>query len=219
MAKGQIHMGKSGPERCNVDTSNPNSRGCPYESTGHYGTEAEAIESYATLNRVDAEELRELVADGATAKDAVGLIRSGYGRDYLTAAKRDIERVPDRVLEDHSSEYLEAKTQILLSLQDIDPDLTVKSHGAGSDSALVIGKSAKASGESFSYAVMEQDGNLRIARVAGSNGSAEGARELRAKLLAASDEEDSGLKRELVRAVSNYRALRAEEHRQAAAQH
>lgn len=219
MAKGQIHMGKRGPERCNVDTSNPNSRGCPYESTGHYATEAEAMDNYATLNRVDPEELKELVADGATARDAVGLIRSGYGRDYLTAAKRDIERVPDRALEDHSSEYLEAKTQILLSLQDIDPELTVKSHGAGADSAIVIGKKVKASGESFSYAVMEQDGALRIARVAGSNGSAEGARELRARLLAASDEEDSELKGELVRAVSNYRELRAEEHRQAAAQH
>lgn len=116
MAKGQIHMGKNGPEKCSVDSSNPRSRGCPFEATGHYSSADEAMESYATLNRVDPGELKELVTDGASPKDAVGLIRSGYGSDYLAAAKRD-EREPEVNRSDYTSSYLEAKTLVEIELR------------------------------------------------------------------------------------------------------
>lgn len=44
MAKGQIHLGPSGPAPCSAE---PGGRGCPYEADGHYGTQQEAESVFA----------------------------------------------------------------------------------------------------------------------------------------------------------------------------
>lgn len=162
MAKGQIHMGKNGPEKCSVDSSKPRSRGCPYEATGHYSSAEEAMESYAKLNRVDPAELNELVADGASPKDAVGLIRSGYGRDYLVAAKKDIDRgAPEPSLEDARTDYLEAKTQLTLALQEIAPDAIVEPFDHEGRKALLVSSET----DDFSFTV--DRGEDRVVKIYG----------------------------------------------------
>lgn len=155
MAKGQIHMGKNGPERCTADTSNPKSRGCPYAATGHYSTESEAMDNYATLNRVDAEELSALVKDGASPKDAVGLIRTGYGSGYLEAARKD-EKAPDTTWKDATNEYLDSKQAVEQDLKERFSDkIEVKvANGSNSNETSVIIEATKGQpSERFSYAV------------------------------------------------------------------
>lgn len=134
MAKGQIHFGKNGPEKCRADSSKPNARGCPYEATGHYSNMDEAVDNYSKLNRVSSKEVKELVADGTTPKDAVGLIRSGYGRDYLEASQKD-KRVPESSHADYSADYIEAK-------KDIEETLRKEIGGSVSVQAVDRGKSA-----------------------------------------------------------------------------
>lgn len=46
MALGQIHLGSSGPEPCRADPSKDRARGCPFEASGHYSTQAEAELAY-----------------------------------------------------------------------------------------------------------------------------------------------------------------------------
>lgn len=211
MAKGQIHMGKNGPEKCSVDTSNSRSRGCPYAATGHYATTEEAMDGYADLNRVDSSELKELVKDGASPKDAVGLIRSGYGRDYLTAAKKDINRVPDTSLEDESAEYLEAKTRISLELEGLSSRLVVKGIGGPSkDSVIVVRGFGRNLADSFNYGITEKDGELTLITGATKGGS-ESSKAIAAKLSAAFNGDNPELKAELSRMLTSYRKMAEEE--------
>lgn len=137
MAKGQIHFGKNGPEKCKADSSKPNARGCPYEATGHYNSMDEAVDNYSKLNRVDPNEVRSLVADGASPKDAVGLVRSGYGRDYLEAAQKD-QRTPDSSHSDFSADYIQSKKDIEQALTNaVDGTVSVQAVDRG-QSSLVI---------------------------------------------------------------------------------
>ena len=174
MAKGQIHMGKNGPEKCSVDTSNPRSRGCPYAATGHYSTEAEAMDNYATLNRVDAKELASFVSDGASPKDAVGLIRSGYGSGYLEAARRD-ERVPDTKWKDATDEYLDAKQSVESELKEkFSNDVAVSVGDDSNDSSIIVESTTGKPRDRFRYAVKADDDSVSKLSVSSlSKGNAE----------------------------------------------
>ncbi len=46
MAKGEFHLGPEGPGPCNADPANPKSKGCPFQSTDHFSTEAEAYQKF-----------------------------------------------------------------------------------------------------------------------------------------------------------------------------
>lgn len=180
MAKGQIHFGKNGPEKCKADNSKPNARGCPYEATGHYNSMDEAVDNYSKLNRVDPNEVRSLVADGASPKDAVGLVRSGYGRDYLEAAQKD-RREPESSHADFSADYIQSKRDIEQSLsKSIGGTVNVQVVDRG-QSALIV--EAKKRGVVVNRILVEQEGATLSLR-GGSN-------------------KDNGLKAELQKAVES----------------
>lgn len=211
MAKGQIHMGKNGPEKCSVDTSKLRSRGCPYEATGHYNSVDEAMDSYAILNRVDPQELKELVTDGASPKDAVGLIRSGYGTDYLEAAKKDSSRTPEATLDEVSSSYLEAKTQIALALDEAAPGLSVEgSESSQGTAGILIRKSAAQGDEGFSFVVQGEGSAISVERLSVEFESAEGEA-VAAQLQRAIDDKDSSLRDDLAQMLQSYKQMTAEE--------
>lgn len=211
MAKGQIHMGKNGPEKCSVDTSKPRSRGCPYEATGHYNSMDEAVDKYATLNRVDPQELKALVEDGASPKDAVGLIRSGYGTDYLEAAKRDSGRVPEPTHEDESASYLEAKTQIVLALEEDAPGIVVE--GAESEqgtTGLIVRKSAAEGQDGFSYVLVGEGDAISFEKLSVESSTPE-SEAVGARLQKAVSGEDSSLRDDLLEMLGSYRRMTAAE--------
>lgn len=211
MAKGQIHMGKHGPEKCSVDTSKPRSRGCPYEATGHYSSVDEAMENYATLNRVDPQELKALVEDGASPKDAVGLIRSGYGTDYLEAAKTDSGRIPEATLDEVSSSYLEAKTQIILELDGAAPGLTVEgSESSQGTVGILIRKSADQGEDGFSFVVQADGDAIGFEKLSMESESSEGEA-VGARLQRAIGGEDASLRDNLAQMLDSYRQMTAEE--------
>ena len=211
MAKGQIHMGKNGPEKCGVDTSKPRSRGCPYEATGHYSSVDEAMENYAVLNRVDPKELREMVADGASPRDAVGLIRSGYGTDYLAAAKKDADRVPPRTHEDESASYLEAKTQVSLRLEEAAPGLVVEgSESSQRATGIIVRKSAEQGEDGFSFVIQGEGDELSFERLSVESQSSEG-NAVEERLERAISGNDSDLRSDLSQMLSGYRSMTAAE--------
>lgn len=205
MALGQIHIGKNGPENCKADSSKPRSRGCPLGSTGHFDSMDEAMENYASLNSVDAGELKELVADGATAKDAVGLIRAGYGSDYLAAQRRDLEEVPELTVEEHGANYLEAKNQISIELRDAAPGTRVEGTRSGKGTpGLVIRKNSEDTASNFSYVVVEVDGDLHYQELSVGDVRDEFIA-VGGKLSAAIErDENPGLKTELRRMLKSY---------------
>lgn len=210
MAKGQIHMGKNGPEKCSVDTANPRSRGCPYEATGHYSSADEALDNYATLNRVKPEELKELVTDGASPKDAVGLLRSGYSKDYLTAAsKRDLTEAPDTSFEDKRAEYSEARARVLLRLQEVAPDVDVRGTVSASKGVVLVEGPNRGQAPRYSYAVTRKNGKLEL--IGKPTGSTYAAEAMRAKIQAAIDSEDSELKAEMEKMLDSAHDLFEEE--------
>ncbi len=212
MALGQIHIGKNGPENCKADSSKPRSRGCPLGTTGHFDSMDEAMDSYASMNSVDSGELKILVADGATAKDAVGLIRAGYGSDYFAAQRRELEEAPELTVEEHGANYLEAKNLVSLELSDASPEVRVEGTRSGKGTpGLVIRKSSEDTASNFSYVVVEVDGDLHYQDLS--------AGEVRdefiavgGKLSAAIERDDNpGLRAELKRMLDSYDQMETRE--------
>jgi len=154
MAKAQFHLTPKGPERCRVDSSNPRSTGCKYGATGHFPDAPTALGNYAKLNRVDPQELAALVKDGAQPRDAIDLIRQGYGSGHVEALRRAEE--PQRSYEDALAEHMDSRHQALIELREkITPELQISIKGTSQEPEISVAAMDPSRLQRFAYVVRE----------------------------------------------------------------